>query len=1057
MMFDYNKKTVNFPKDKTIHRWFEEQAEITPHETAIVFEDKKLTYGELNVRANKLANGLRKMGVGANATVGLMVCRSSEMIIGIIGILKAGGAYMPIDTEFPSERIKYMLEDSGTRLLLTQKQFFEKVANTSVQIIDIEEEGVYVGDGSNIEPINTSSNLAYVMYTSGSTGRPKGVMIEHKSVSNFIEAMRNVIDYSGGKTAIAVTSVSFDVSVNDAIIPIVSGLKLIMANEEQQKNPEQLCSLIVENNVQMIVTTPSRIKLLLGSKNREKCFSCLSEIMIGGEAFPKQLFKQLNELTMAKIYNMYGPTETTVWSTLKELTPEGEINIGKPLANNRIYILDESKKLMQPGKIGELYIAGEGLARGYINKPEQTCERFVPDIFFQGERMYKTGDLAMYRSDGDIEFCGRVDNQVKVRGYRIELGEIESHLSKHPHVKEAVVVARIDTRAEGDGSAYICAYIIGDEELKVQDLKGHLASGLPDYMIPSYFVKVEKIPLNTNGKVDVNALPDPIKNLCISTEYIPPETDTQKYLVEVWSEILGAESIGINDSFFELGGHSLKATILTSRVYKKFGVSLSQSELFRNETIKKLSDYITSAKKDEFLPIEPGPVTNCYPLSSAQKRLYIMDKFEGTNISYNLQAMLILEGEIDRKQVEIAVAKLMERHEVFRTSFEFVGNEPVQRIHADVNVNLEYREIDEDGLDAAVYDFVKPFDLSKAPLMRTALFKLSENKYILVFDMHHIICDGISTVIAAREFADLYSGKVLKDLTIRYQDFVLWHNNLLKSDTIKKQRTHWMNVFSGKLPVGEIRTDFPRSPVRSIEGDRIELVLSRELTAGLRKCAGDNNCTMYMILLAIYNIVLSKYSGQNDIVVGSGTSGRMHPDVENLAGMFVNTLMMRNQPDGNKTFKEFLNELRENTLKAFDNQSYPFEKLVEDLVLERKIGRSPLHDTVFMLQNMDDTDIYIDGLKVTYIEPELRISQADLALYAYEKNNDITLKFIYCTALYRKETIDKLAKYFLEIAEQVSINQEVFIKDVKILDDSEKENLVSGIANESVKIEFDFE
>ncbi|WP_051153511.1 non-ribosomal peptide synthetase [Ruminiclostridium papyrosolvens] len=1056
-MFDYNKKKINFPQNRTIHRWFEQQVRKTPHETAIVFEDKKLTYSELNVRANKLAKVLRKKGVGANDTVGLMVSRSPEMMIGIIGILKSGGAYMPIDTEFPAERIKYMQEDCGTRLLLTQKQFFDKVDNASVQIIDIEDEGLYEGDGSNLQPISTSSDLAYVMYTSGSTGRPKGVMIEHKSVSNFIEAMRNVIDYSGRKTAIAVTSVSFDVSVNDAIIPIVSGLTLILANEEQQKNPEQLCSLIVENNVRMMVTTPSRIKLLLGSKNREKCFSCLTELMIGGEAFPKQLFKQLRELTTARLYNMYGPTETTVWSTFKELTADGEINIGKPLANNRIYILDENKKLMEPGKMGELYIAGEGLARGYINKPEQTCERFVPDTFFPDERMYRTGDLAMYRNDGDIEFCGRVDNQVKVRGYRIELGEIESQLSKHPHVKEALVVARVDTRDEGDGSAYICAYIIGDSELKVQDLKGHLASKLPDYMIPSYFVKLEKIPLNTNGKVDIKELPDPIKSLCISTEYVPPETDIQKYLVEVWSEILGAERIGINDNFFELGGHSLKATMLTSRIFKKFGVNLSQSELFRNETVKKLSYYIASAGKDEFLSIEPAPVTDCYPLSSAQKRLYIMDKFEGSNISYNLQSMLILEGKIDRKQVEMTVAKLMERHEVFRTSFEFVGNEPIQRIHDDVSLNLKYIEISEDELDDALYDFIKPFDLSKAPLMRTALFKLSENKHILVFDMHHIICDGISTVIVAREFADLYSGKILKDLKIRYRDFVFWHNNLLKSNIVTKQKTHWMNVFSGKLPVGEICTDFPRTYVRSIEGDRVELVLSRKLTERLMKSAGDNNCTMYMILLAIYNIVLSKYSGQNDIIVGSGTSGRMHPDVENLAGMFVNTLMMRNQPNGNKTFKEFLNELRDNTLKAFDNQSYPFEKLVEDLVLDRKIGRSPLHDTVFMLQNMDDTDIYIDGLKVTYIEPELKIAQADLELYAYEKNNDITLRFIYCTALYRKETIDKLAKYFLRIAEHVSINQEVFIKDINILDENERENLLSKTGNKSVEIEFDFE
>jgi amino acid adenylation domain-containing protein len=1057
MMLDYNLKKADFPKEWTIYHWFEEQVKKTPDQIALVFENKKLTYREFNAKANKLANGLRNKGVKANDIVGLMVQRSLEMMIGIIGILKSGGAYLPIDTEYPAERIKYMLEDSGTKILLTQKQYYKKATAPSVQIIDIEDEGIYEGDGLNIQPINTSSDLAYVMYTSGSTGRPKGVMIEHMSVSNFIDGIKKVIDYSNGKTAIAVTSVSFDVSVNDAIIPIVSGLKLIVASEEQQRNPDQLCKLIVENNVQMMVTTPSRIKLLLDSRNSAECFRCLTEIMIGGEAFPERILKQLNELSSARVYNMYGPTETTVWSTFKELTTLGEINIGKPLENNRIYILDEYKNLQQPGgEAGELYIAGEGLARGYINKPDQTGERFVQDIFFAGERMYRTGDLARYSNDGDVEFLGRVDNQVKIRGYRIELGEIESYLSKHSQIKETVVTARVDTRPEGDRSNYLCAYVIGDKELKTQDLKQYLSKELPDYMIPSYFVQLEKIPLNTNGKVDIKALPDPVKELNSRTEYCPPENETEKKLIELWNDILGVERIGIYDSFFELGGHSLKATMLISRIFKSFNVDLSHSELFKNETIKKLSEYITLAKKNKYFSISPASKMDCYPLSSAQKRLYLLDKLEGTNIGYNLQSILMLEGTIDKKQIEELVKELIKRHEVLRTSFEFSENGPVQRIHDNLSQDLVYLEAKENNLQDVFSDFVRPFNLNKAPLMRTALIKLSEKKHVLIFDMHHIICDGISTVILIKEFADLYNGKGLGELTTRYRDFALWNNKLLDSDTIKKQKAYWMSVFSGKIPVLNMFTDYPRPTVRSIEGDNIEFLICSNLTRQLNKVVIENNSTLYMVLLGIYSILLAKYSGQDDIVIGSGTSGRLHPDLENLIGMFVNTLMMRNKPIGNKTFKSFLEEVRDNTLKAYDNQSYPFEKLVEALSIERRLGTRPLYDTVFMLQNIDDPKVKINGLKVTVIEPEFKIAETDLALYANEKNDEIVMNFIYCTKLFRKDTIDKLSKQYIRIAEQISINEDILIRDIQILDDSERDNLLSGINKESKEILFDF-
>ncbi|HEX3043997.1 MAG TPA: amino acid adenylation domain-containing protein, partial [Bacillota bacterium] len=1096
LIYDYNGTQSPYPQEKTFPQLFEEQVERTLAQPAVVFHDERLTYRELNIRANCLAGFLRNGGVVPGSLVGIMLERSTDLLAAILGVLKAGAAYVPMDPEYPAERLHYMVEDSRALMVLTQRSLAEKLHFQSENngdpggrkgeaLVYLEELDLAAGDKVNPTRAHTARDLAYVIYTSGSTGKPKGVMVEHGVIHNFIHGITQKIEFPPEKKILGITTISFDIFGLETFIPLAKGLTIILADENEQRDPGSLVELLQKHEVDLIQTTPSRMQLLITSAPDLAWLKKVSALMIGGEAFPEKLLQQLTTLTGAKIYNMYGPTETTIWSTVGDLTQSATVNIGAPIANTQIYIVDQDLQLQPPGVAGELCIAGDGLARGYWERPELTAEKFVPNPFnhqrmnHAGDRapqgtplqMYRTGDLARWLPDGNIEFLGRIDHQVKIRGYRIELGEIESRLAKHEAVQEAVVVARTDENGGASGASvagdkYLCAYLVSSREMTVSELREFLGQSLPEYMIPQLFVQLGQIPRTPNGKIDRRGLPKTGGNLNTGAVYEAPRNATEMKLVQIWRQILGVDQVGLLDNFFELGGHSLKAANLVARIHKEFNVEIPLRQVFQSQTVKEQAQYLSDAVLSIYSAIEPAPPqeyyppgcypAGYYPASAAQKRMYILNQLEGAGTSYNIPGVVKIEGSIERDRLESVFRQLVSRHESFRTSFTVIDGEPLQQIHPEVEFQIEYQDLADDGgmrkghegadsnprVQSIIPQFIRPFDLSKAPLLRAVVIKLAENRHLLVYDMHHIISDGTSMWILIREFVKLYNGETLPELRIQYKDFAVWQYKLFDSEAMRRQEAYWLNTFRGEIPVLDLPTDYVRPTVQSFAGDRFGIVIDGVLTRKLNELATQTGSTLFMLLLAAYTTLLSKYTGQEDIIVGSPIAGRRHTDLENVIGMFVNTLALRNYPEAAKRFSDYLNEVRQNALAAYDKQDYQFEELVETLNLHRDMSRNPLFDTMFVLQNMEMGALEIPELKITPYEFENPIAKFDLMLTATETSGGINFELEYCTALFKRETIERLAGHFINLLERITENPELSLSAIDMLSDQERKQLL---------------
>jgi len=1037
ILVDFNNTKTDYPKDKTISLLFEEQVERTPNNIAVVYEGNKLTYSELNHRANQLARLLRDKGVDSDSIVAIMVEHSLEMIVGIMGILKAGGAYLPIDPEYPEDRIAYMLQDSGARIILTQA-YLSKEITRNIEVIELDNEGIYNGAKNNLDRKGKASELTYIIYTSGSTGKPKGVMIENKGIINTLIWRKRQYDFSAEDAVLQMLSYTFDSSVEDIFTSIILGARLILIKQNQKLNIEYIKHTIIENEVTHISLTPSFYKIILNEIGIE--LRNIKHITLGGESYTKKLVEEHFELLKdVKLFNEYGPTENSVCSTSYKLDKEYyKDTIGKPNDNVRAYIINDNMQLNPIGVTGELCLSGDGLARGYLNNPELTKEKFVLSPFIAGERMYRTGDLARWLPDGNIEFMGRKDYQVKIRGFRIELGEIENQILKHETVKEAVVI----DRTNNNGDRYLCAYLVTKTELIVGELREHLSRKLPEYMLPSHFIQLEKLPLTSNGKVDRKALPEPENSIFAGTEYEAPRNTTEEKLVAIWQEVLGVEKIGINDDFFEMGGHSLKVTSLVAKIHKILNVEVPLKEIFKNSTIKGISEYIKNSEESIYSSIERAEEKECYEMSSAQKRLYMLNQLDTNSTNYNMPGVLELEGDLDATRLREAFNKLIKRHEALRTSFYSVEDGLVQKIHKQVEFEIEeYKSEEDEQIEGIVKSFIRAFNLSKAPLLRVGLIKVNSNIHILMYDMHHIISDGTTMGILIEEFTKAYAGEELTPLRIQYKDFSEWQNKLIGSDSIKLQAEYWLKQFEGEIPVLNLTTDYQRPAVQSFEGDSIEFKIDKELTKKLRQIAKDTGSTMYMVLLSTFNILLSKYSGQDDIIVGSPIAGRPHADLENIIGMFVNTLAMRNYPSGEKTFKEFLREVKENALGAYENQDYQFEELVERLKLARDFSRNPVFDVMFVLQNMDMGELAVEGIKISPYKSENKVSKFDMTVNAVELEDSISIGIQYCTKLFSKATIQRMYKHLENIMQVMTENIDIKLSSLEILTEEEKQQI----------------
>ncbi len=1038
VLIDFNNTEADYPKEKTINQLFEEQVLKTPDNIAVEYENTKLTYKELNTKANELAVILQNKGVEADSIVGIMIDRSLDMIVGIMAILKAGGAYLPIDPEYPKDRIEYMLSDSNTKILLTQSNLTKNVEFDGETIII--EDILCNTECINVKKINKATDLAYIIYTSGSTGKPKGVMIEHKSVVNLACSQIRQFKVDEKDRILQFSTICFDASIEQIFIALLSGAALVLINKDTLLSVEAFEEYLIEHEVTHVNAVPAFLKNISYREEYK-----IKRVVSGGDICPVDLAKYWSE--HCDFYNEYGPTETTVTSVRLLIKNKIEVanglSIGQPINNVKAYILDKNNNIQPVGIPGELYIAGDCLARGYLNRQELTAERFIENPFEARTKMYKTGDLARWLPDGNIEFLGRIDNQVKVRGFRIELGEIEARILSYEGIEEAIVIAK----EEETGNSYLCAYITVNKEFAISELREYLAKRLPDYMIPAYFMQLEKLPLTANGKIDRKALPEPDGSVTTGVEYEAPRNEIEEKLVSIWQEVLRLQKIGINDNFFELGGHSLKAINIVAKISKELNVLVPLREMFKTPTIKDLADYVKGKKQSIYSRIEPVEKKEYYELSSAQKRMYTLQQFEENSISYNMPMVMTLAGELDRTMLEETVDKLIQRHEALRTSFEVIDGEPVQVIHKEVSFEIRYKEANKEKANEISAEFIKAFDLSKAPLLRVALTKINDKEHILMIDMHHIISDGVSMGILTNEFVELYNGKELSELRIKYKDFAIWQNEMFKSGKIKKQEEYWLKAFEGEIPVLNLPTDYQRPSMQSFEGDNINFELSEELTDKLKQIAKETGSTMYMVLLSAYNVLLSKYSGQEDIVIGSPTAGRPHADLENIMGMFVNTLAMRNYPESSMTFKEFLAEVKTNSILAFENQDYQFEELIDKLSIQRDLSRNPLFDVMFTMQNMDTGELQIEGLRFKPYEIDNNIAKFDMTITAIELNKTIGINLNYCTKLFNKQTIENMSKHLTNILNSIANDTNLMLSKVEMLSEEEKHQVLINFNN----------
>ncbi len=1065
ILYEFNDTEINYNREKYVIQLFEEQVLKTPQNVAVVSQDKELTYDELNLRANQLAHKLRAQGVKAEKIVGILVERSVEMVIAILAVLRARGAYLPIDPDYPQERVKYILEDSGADILLTtfQKgkflssigggisnefcQNFTEGSNPLLkslnsrgnnEVLYLDDDALYQGDSSNLQLTGNPDDLAYIIYTSGSTGKPKGVMVEQRNLLNYINAFLHEFKLDQSDVVLSQASYSFDAFVEELYPVLLSGGKLVIAEKYEVTDLNILKEILLKHHVTLISCSP----LLLNELNNLALLPSIHTLISGGDILRSEYITNL--VSQAQVYNTYGPTEGTVCATyyrIDDKVIKRSIPIGKPIANYRVYIMDEKSNLLPIGVPGELYISGVGVTRGYLNRPQLTVDKFIQDPFFAGERIYRTGDLARWLPDGNVEFLGRIDSQVKIRGYRIEPGEIEKILVSHDAIDEALVIAR----DRQDGEKYLCAYIILKDELSVTELRDYLIKDLPGYMInSSYFIKLDKFQLTPNGKIDQRALPEPDASIETDREYEAPRNELEEKLAKIWSQILGLKRVGINDNFFVIGGHSLKATALLAEVEKELNLKLPLREIFKSVTIKAQAVYLQGSAKVDYTAISKVAESEYYPVSSAQKRMYILNQLDPKSTNYNLSSAMFIEGELDLKRLADALETLVVRHESFRTAFRVQDGEVVQQVYQDVSFNIEKVKAKEADLEEIVKEFIRPFDLSKAPLLRAKLVDLSE-KHLLIIDTHHIVSDGFSIDILINEFLNLYQGNSLPELRIQYKDYANWQNELFKSDEIKREEEYWLNVFNTKesmIPTLNMPTDFKRSAVRDFAGNIIEFRVDTELTYKLNSIAQKNGATLFMFLMAAYNILLAKYSGQEDIIIGTPIAGRPHADLNNVIGMFVNTLAMRNYPTNDKTFVEFLIEVKENALKAYENQNYQFEMLVEKLDLDRDMSRNPLFDVVFALQNMQHMERVEHGLRFVPYDFAEQNATFDLTIYAFETSNGLNFSLQYATSLFKEETIERLIEHFINIMRSVVQHPECSILELEMISAAEKEQLL---------------
>src|SRR5262245_13617362 len=1044
---------IEYPAESCAHELFAQQARQRPDGIALVCGDEQVSYGELERRSNQLGHHLRAMGVGPEMVVGLCVERSVEMMVAMLGILKAGGAYLPLDPSYPTERLRYMLEDTETPVVVTQGELKELLSFYEGEKVCLDQEWEAIAGEPECEVGSwvMAENLAYVIYTSGSTGRPKGVAIEHASAVAFLEWVGRSFSVEELSGVVASTSVCFDLSVYELFGPLAWGGKALMV-----KDALEIPTLAAANQSTLINTVPSAIAELVRNNDLP---SSVRIVNLAGEPLSEQTVTSIYRKSQVKeVNNLYGPTEYTTYATRARALPNETPTIGRPIANTQIYALD---KEMQPAPIrvvGELFIGGAGLARGYRKRADQTAERFVPNPFGEaGSRLYRTGDLARYRPDGNIEYLGRADHQVKIRGYRIEPGEVEAALRENPEIQETAVVAR----EEASGDKRLIGYVVWREG-KVGDageLRKYLKRRLPDYMLPSALVALERLPLTVNGKVDRKALPAP-EGRPEGVAYVTARTPVEEMLTGIWEEALRVERIGVHDNFFELGGDSLLATRAAAQICNWLKIEMPVWVLFEGPTIAELAECIEEMQRTDtgltLPPLMARPRVGPVALSFAQERLWFLERLGLVGSAYNMPAAFRLQGRLDARALERSLAELVRRHENLRTRFETIDGEGAQVIDPPGAFRLEVvdlsqlpeQEREAEALRRRQAEIEQPFDLTRGPLFRVSLLRLGSEDHLLLMTMHHIISDGWSIGIMIRELGALYAGFIegrparLPELEAQYADYAVWQREWLSGEVLEKQLSYWKENLEG-APVLELPTDRPRPATPSFKGAAISFELSAELTAGLKKLGREEGATLYMALLAALEALLGRWSGQQDFVVGSPIAGRRYRETEGLIGFFVNMLALRVDLGGRPSFRELLGRVKEVTLGAYGRQDMPFERLVAELQPQRDLSRQPLFQVMFALQNLPQEELELPGLKLQPIGSGQVSTKFDLEIGLRETSAGLRGGVGYATDLYDRSTVEEMTRRLVRVLEAVVEDGKRQIGQIDLLGPEERRQILS--------------
>ena len=1062
LLVEWNTTGQHFPEETLcVHEWFDLEASRDPSGCAITYNSEVLSKGELNRRANQVARYLRNCGVGPEVYVGLCITRSFEMVVGLLGILKAGGAYVPLDPAYPSKRLAFIIDDARLPIILTQEKLVGQLPENRARVICLDADWGAISAQRDDTPSSgvTPENLAYVVYTSGSTGHPKGVAIQHRGVTNLIWAQQKDWGIDATRKIMQFASLNFDASVSEIFLALVKGATLSIADLATVQSLPELERFLVENAID-VITLPPTVLSLLSAGN----LPSLRTVIAAGESCPRDI--ALRWMPGRTLINAYGPTEGTVgaaWESIQSLRDDqGTIPIGRPAANVNVFVLDQSLRPVPVMVPGELFLAGVGVARGYLNRPDLTAERFLPNPFSAapGARMYRTGDLVRYLPDSTLDFVGRVDHQVKIRGFRVELDEIEVVLTEHETVEEAAVISK----GASLDSQRLVAYLVprGSATPMGSDLYRFLKARLPDCMIPSAFIVLQALPLLPNGKTDRAALQQREEDAIGTRDVSPaPRTPTEELLAGIWCSILNVEGVGTSSNFFELGGHSLNATQLLSRIRDVFSLDLSLREVFERPLLSMLADFIdhmrlASERESTAAPLVPVSREGDLPLSYAQQRLWFLEQLVPGGVSYNIPAVLRLRGRLDVRALQESLQEVARRHEILRTTFRSVTGTPTLHIAAEITVVISVVDLSVNGrstsdgevLRMAREEVVRPFNLIEGPLFRALLIRAGEGDHVFVLTMHHCIADGWSVGVLSREVSLLYEAfserkpSPLPPLRIQYADYAYWQRQQLEGYVADALAAYWRKQLSGIPPLLEIPTDRPRPVVQTSRGSTVTLLMPRDLLEAVGDMSREEGVTLFMTTLAAFFTFLYRYSGQEDLVVGSPVANRRHSDTEKLIGFFVNTLALRGRVHARMTIHELLLQIREVCLAAYDHQDLPFEKLVEQIQPVRDLSRSPVFQVAFMLQNVPIQPLELPGLSLAPVDIETGNAKYDLTLTLAENPDGLRADLEYNTDLFDTATARRMLDHYERILEEFAEDVEHSLAVLTLMSDEESTRLL---------------